>query len=78
MATSNLNSTTALAILNKLAALKIGAAAKTNNLGVFRLVRGTQKMTHVKIPVELMNDIDRAAINTQKFIDGTFDNTSSS
>ena len=78
MPTSNLNATKALTILKKIAAIKVKALEKTNNLGVFVRVKGVMKMTHVKIPIELLNDIDRAAINTQKYIDGTFDNTSSS
>jgi len=78
MPISSLSATKALTILKKIAALKVNALKKTNNLGVFVRVKGVMKMTHVKIPIELLNDIDRAAINTQKYIDGTFDNTSSS
>ena len=76
MAISSLNSTKALSLLNNLSALKSSALNRTNSLGVFVTVKGTTTMTHVKIPVEFLNDIDKAAINTQKFIDGTFDNTS--
>jgi mannose/fructose/N-acetylgalactosamine-specific phosphotransferase system component IID len=78
MAISSLNATKALSLLNNLSVLKSNALKRANNLGVFVIVKGTPKMTHVKIPVEFLNDIDKAAINTQKFIDGTFDNTSNS
>ena len=78
MPLSSLSATKALTILKRIAAIKTNALEKTNNLGVFVRVKGVMTMTHVKIPIELLNDIDRAAINTQKYLDGTFDNTSSS
>ena len=51
MSTSNLNATKALTILKTIAAIKVKALEKTNNLGVFVRVKGVMKMTHVKIPI---------------------------
>lgn len=78
MPLSSLNATKALTILKRLAAIKSSALERTNNLGVFVRTKGVMKMTHVKIPIELLDDIDRASLNTQKYIDGTFDNTGDS
>ena len=65
----SLRASKTIVILKKLIDLKDGAVRKTNTSGVYtRSANGEQRLSHIKIPIEMFDEIETSRGNAQTYI----------
>ena len=70
----SLRASKAIVILKKLIDLKDNAVRKTNDNGIYtRYSDGSKKLTHIKVPIEMFDEVELAKGNAQTYVTNYLD-----